>query len=48
MTRAESLRLLRAQFPLFSGREVKSTGQGFILQFLGANALAFRPNFRQA
>ena len=28
---AESQRLLRVQFPLFNGREVKTTGDGFLV-----------------
>jgi adenylate cyclase len=33
---AESQRLLRAQFPIFHGREVKSTGDGFLAEFPSA------------
>ena len=33
---AESQRLLRAQFPRFNGREVKSTGDGFLVEFPSA------------
>ena len=33
---AESQRLLRSQFPLFNGREVKSTGDGFLVEFPSA------------
>lgn len=33
---AESQRLLRAQFPGFHGREVKSTGDGFLVEFPNA------------
>ena len=33
---AESQRLLRTQFPLFTGREVKSTGDGFLVEFPSA------------
>jgi adenylate cyclase len=33
---AENQRLLRTQFPLFNGREVKSTGDGFLVEFPSA------------
>ena len=33
---AESQRLLRAQFPNFNGREIKSTGDGFLVEFPSA------------
>jgi len=33
---AESQRLLRTQFPLFNGREVKTTGDGFLVEFPSA------------
>src|SRR5207247_3448129 len=33
---AENQRLLRTQFPLFNGREVKTTGDGFLVEFLSA------------
>jgi adenylate cyclase len=33
---AESQRLLRTQFPLFDGREVKTTGDGFLVEFPSA------------
>src|SRR5277367_2413409 len=33
---AESQRLLRSQFPLFNGREVKTTGDGFLVEFPNA------------
>src|SRR5215472_12277694 len=32
----ECQRLLRTQFPLFNGREVKSTGDGFLVEFPSA------------
>ncbi len=33
---AENQRLLRTQFPLFNGREVKTTGDGFLVEFPSA------------
>ena len=33
---AEQQRLLRTQFPLFNGREVKNTGDGFLVEFPSA------------
>src|SRR6185503_7511020 len=33
---AENQRLLRTQFPLFNGREVKTTGDGFLIEFPSA------------
>ena len=33
---AENQRLLRTQFPLFNGREVKTTGDGFLFEFPSA------------
>ena len=33
---AENQRLLRMQFPLFNGREVKTTGDGFLVEFPSA------------
>src|SRR5271170_7928237 len=33
---AENQRLLRTQFPLFNGREVKITGDGFLVEFPSA------------
>jgi adenylate cyclase len=33
---AEQQRLLRTQFPLFNGREVKTTGDGFLVEFPSA------------
>ena len=33
---AENQRLLRSQFPLFNGREVKTTGDGFLVEFPSA------------
>jgi adenylate cyclase len=33
---AENQRMLRTQFPLFNGREVKSTGDGFLVEFPSA------------
>jgi adenylate cyclase len=33
---AENQRLLRTQFPLFNGREIKTTGDGFLVEFPSA------------